>query len=139
LAAGAKADDVVTAVQSAHAGRVDPTKFVPIAQVVALQSDLNSLKATVDGDKAAIAVNKAIEDGKLVPALKDWGLSLYKADKAQFEAFVGAQPVLTAVQRAGAAAPSNGDPALTDADLAVMSQMGISRDDFIKAKKGGDA
>ena len=139
LAAGAKADDIVTAVNSAVTGRVDPTKYVPIAQVVALQSDLNSLKATVQGDKATLAVNKAIEDGKIVPALKDWALKLYGADPAQFDAFVGAAPVLTAVQRATVVPPTNGDPALTNEDLAVMNQLGLSKESFLQVKKGGEA
>jgi phage I-like protein len=139
LAAGAKTDDIVTAVQSAVTGQVDPAKFVPVAQVVALQADLNTLKATVDGDKAETAVNRAIEDGKLVPALKQWGLDLFKADKDRFDAFVGVAPVLTATQRAGVVAPANGDPVLSETDLAVMSQMGIAREDYIKTLKGGEA
>ena len=139
LAAGAKADDVVIAVQSAAGGKVDPTKFVPVAGLVELQSDFNALKLKVEGDSAEIAVNKAMADGKITPALKGWATDLYKADVSKFDAFVGAAPVLTAVQRASVVAPSNGDPVLSETDLAVMSQMGIKREDYIKALKGGDA
>lgn len=137
LAAGAKADDIVTAVQTTIS--FDPTKYVPIAQVVALQSDINTLRTQVEGEGAEVAVNKAIGDGKLVPALKDWGLQLFKADRKGFDQFVGAAPVLTATQRATTAPPGNGDPALSETDLAVMSQLGISRDDYLKSLKGGAA
>jgi phage I-like protein len=139
LKAGAKADDIVTAVQSAAAGKVDASQFVPIAQVSALQVEFNTLKASIGGDKAETAVNKAIEDGKLTPALKSWGLDLCKLDAAKFDAFIAASPVLTSSQRASTTPPTNGDPLLSETDLAVMSQLGLSREDYIKSLKGGDA
>jgi phage I-like protein len=135
LKAGAKADDIVTAVQTAASGKGDVTQFVPIAQVTALQTEFNSLKASIDDGKAETAVNKAIEDGKLTPALKEWGLDLYRLDSAKFASFVGASPVLTATQRATAAAPNKGDPALSETDIAVMSQLGVSREAYLKTLK----
>lgn len=139
LAAGAKADEIVTAIQTAGAGAVDPTKFVPFAQVSVLQEELKGLRARMDSGEAEIAINKAIEAGKLIPAMKEWGLDLFKADPAKFKAFVDATPVLTATQRASVQAPANGDPVLSETDLAVMTQMGLSREAYIKSMKGGAA
>lgn len=132
----AKPEDVVTAIQSARTGTVDPTKYVPIEQVTAMQADLNAIKKTVQTDKATEAVDKAIADGKLAPALKDWGLALHKANPTEFEAFVAKAPVLTAIQRTGTTPPPGAD-ALDDTDIAVMSQMGLTREQMIAAKKGG--
>jgi phage I-like protein len=134
----AKTEDVVTAIQSARTVTVDPTKYVPIEQVQAMQADLTQLKETARKDKAEDAVGKAIADGKLAPAMKDWGLALHKADPAQFEAFTAKAPVLTSTQRTTITPPAATDT-LTDEDVAVMSQMGLSRDAYLKAKKGGDA
>jgi phage I-like protein len=66
LAETAKPEDIVTAVQSAVSGaRPDPTKFVPIEQVTALQNDVKEMRKTLTADKAEEAVNTAIKDGKL--------------------------------------------------------------------------
>ncbi|RUY12034.1 hypothetical protein EOA25_04410 [Mesorhizobium sp. M2A.F.Ca.ET.040.01.1.1] len=132
LAETAKADEILTAVNSAVAGaRPDPTKFVPIEQVTALQNDVKELQKTLIGDKAEEAVNSAIKDGKLAPALKEWGLDLYKTDPKKFETFTGSAPVLTAPQLK---TPRKGEAGeeLTEAQLAVCSQLGIKPEDMKK-------
>lgn len=138
LQASAKAEDVVTAIQSARAGSVDPSKFVPIEQVTAMQADIKALREELDSDKAEEAVNKAIRDGKLAPALKEWGLSLHRTDAAKFEAFVGSAPSLTAAQRTATPTPAPKNDALDETDVAVMRQMGLSEEQMKNAKKGGD-
>jgi phage I-like protein len=139
LTAAAKPEEVVTAINSVRA-TVDPTKNVPIEQVVALQTGLKALQDKLGSDEAEVAVNRAITEGKLAPTLKSWGLELHKKDASAFKAFADASPVLTAVQRSGVTLSSHeGSSDLTAEDLAVMSQMGIKKDDFLKAKKGGDA
>ncbi|MVA79881.1 hypothetical protein GOZ89_10690 [Agrobacterium vitis] len=139
LSATAKPAEIVTAINSARAD-VDPTKFVPIEQVTALQTGLKALQTKIEGEEAETAVNRAISEGRLAPALKAWGLDLHKKDAAAFKAFADASPVLTATQRAGAVPPgAQADADLTTEDQAVMSQMGLSKEAFLKAKKGGDA
>lgn len=139
LSASAKTAEIVTAINSSRA-EVDPTKFVPIEQVTALQTGLKELQTKIEGEEAETAVNRAINEGRLAPALKAWGLDLHKKDPAAFKAFADASPVLTATQRSGTTPPgANPDADLTAEDLAVMSQMGLGKDAFLKAKKGGDA
>lgn len=139
LGATAKGEEVLTAVQSAVAGRPDPAKFVPVDQVTALQTEVKDLRQRLDGDAAELAVNNAIEAGKLIPALKQWGLDYHKKDAAGFKAYVDGMPALTAAQRASTAAPGKAaDADLTAEDLAVMNQMGLSRETFLKARKAGD-
>lgn len=137
LASTAKPEEIVTAINSARTG-VDPTKFVPIEQVKALQTAVQTLQDKMAGDDADTAVNSAIKDGKLAPALKSWGLEYHKKDPAGFQAFIGSSPVLTATQRTTTTVGKAEDD-LTVEDLAVMNQMGLSREAFLKAKKGGDA
>ncbi|MEP2705223.1 MAG: phage protease [Roseibium sp.] len=138
LAAGldrqADAQTIATAIETAkETSAPDPAKFVPIEQVTALQADLRSLTDQVHGDKAELNVTDAIEAGKLAPSLKDWGLALATKDIGQFETFIAKAPSLTAAQL-GDTPKSQGDGELTDSDLQVMSQMGLSRDDMIAAK-----
>ena len=139
LAATAKPEEIVTAINSART-TVDPAKFVPIEQVQALQTAVKVMQDKMAGDDAETAVNSAIKDGKLAPALKNWGLEYHKKDAAGFKAFVEGSPVLTATQRTTTTvAGKTVDDDLTAEDLAVMSQMGLDRETFIKAKKGGEA
>lgn len=124
----------------ASAGKVNPAEFVPIAQVTAMQASIAELQKTVAADKAETDVSQAIADGKIQPALKDWATDLHKSDIAAFNAFLAKAPVLTMSQRtATIIPPANGDAALDDADLLVMSQMGLTREGMIASKKAMEA
>ncbi|MFD1330250.1 phage protease [Mycoplana ramosa] len=127
-------DAILTAVQSVKAGAPDPAKYVPIEQVTAMQASIKTLQDTVAEDKAETAVNNAIAEGKLMPALKEWGVDLYKSNPAAFEGFVGKAPVLTAAQRATATPPAKAEAALDDVDTAVMRQLGLSSEEMLKSK-----
>src|SRR5690606_9272276 len=96
LQTGAEATAICTAVATAvaNAARPDPAKFVPIEQVTALQAQVVELQNGSTKDKAETAVNKAIEEGRLAPALRDWALSLHASDAAKFEQFVANAPVV---------------------------------------------
>lgn len=140
-AENASVDDIVSVLASAHtAATPDPTKFVPIAQVTAMQADINALKNGAAAEKAEEAVAQAIKDGKLIPALKEWGVSMHTADPAKFAEFIGKAPVLTSAQRtATAQAPGTVADVLSDAELAVQRQMGLSTEQMLAGRKGGDA
>lgn len=135
----AKPEAILTAVQAAKAGAPDPAKFVPIEQVTALQASVKALQDTVAVDKAETAVNSAITDGKLMPALKEWGVDLYRSNAAAFDAFISKSPVLTSAQRAAATPADKKDGALDDSDLAVMRQLGVSVEEMTKSKSALEA
>ncbi|WP_162009338.1 phage protease [Labrenzia sp. CE80] len=131
----ATSDDITAAIKLATATATpDPTKYVPIDQVTAMQADLKALKQEHDSEKAGQLVAAAIEAGKLSPALKDWGMELCLADPAKFETFTASAPTLTGPQL-GSAKKDTGDPALDDSDLQVVAQMGLSADAMIASKK----
>ena len=137
----ATVDEIVSVLSSAHsASTPDPTKFVPIEQVSAMQANIKTLMDNAAGEKAEDAVNEAIKGGKLIPALKEWGLSMHKADPAKFDEFIGKAPVLTSAQRTATAhAPGTVADVLSDAELAVQRQMGLSTEQMLAGRKGGDA
>ena len=121
--------------QSARTSQADPSRFVPIEQVTAIQSQLNTLQASLTQDKAAAAVDKAIEDGKLAPAMRDWGLAYAKQDLAGFTAFASGMPAV--VTPGGRPKPQGQQAAtdLTDTDIAVQRAMGLPHDAFVAARK----
>jgi phage I-like protein len=131
----ASTEAITAAVTKAMAGTPpDPAKYVPIAQVEALQADVKKLQSDHADGKAETLVTAAIEAGKLAPALKDWGLDLARKDPEKFEAFTASAPELTSTQL-GSQPKQTGDPDLSDADLEIMSQMGLDRDAMVAAKK----
>lgn len=136
----AKGDEIVTAVASAvSGGKVDPAKFVPIEQVSALQSDIKALRDSITGEKAEIAVATAIKDGKLMPSMKEWGLDLFKSNQEAFDAFVAASPVLTAPQLREPRKGAGDGVALTDAQLAVCTAMGLDPKKYAETVKANQA
>lgn len=130
----ATTDQIVAAFASAQSAVVDPAKFVPIAQVEAMQAQFIELQKKSVEDTAETDVGQAIKDGKIIPALKDWAISLHKADKPAFDKFVGKAPVLVSAQAASAVAPSNLTAELDDAETAIMRQLGHSAEDMKKSK-----
>ncbi|MBJ3783406.1 phage protease [Devosia sediminis] len=137
----ATTDELVTTLsvlKTASAGKteVDPTKFVPIDQVTALQDEVTTLKADILGGKAEAAVDDAIEKGKLLPALRDWGLQLFKSSQEQFTAFIDKAPSLTTTQLGSKKVDTttNSD-GLTEADELAITMMGLDRAEFIKTRK----
>jgi phage I-like protein len=129
----AKPEDAIATITTMRSstGKVDPALYV--------QADITALQATVATDKAETDVSQAIADGKIQPALKDWAIDLHKSNITAFNAFLAKAPVLTMSQRATIIPPNAGEAVLDDADLLVMSQMGISREDMLKAKKNQEA
>jgi phage I-like protein len=131
---------VITTMRTASTAGVDPAKFVPIEQVTAMQADIKALQASTASASAEADVSKAIADGKIMPALKEWALDLHKSNIAAFNAYIDKSPILTASQRiATTAAPAVIEPVLDDADLLVMSQLGLSKEQMLKSKKGAEA
>ena len=135
-AAGAKEDDkadvVVASIATAMSAGSDPTRFVPIAVVTELRDEVKQLRAETVDDKAKVAVEDAMKAGKLTPAMKDWGLDLYKKDQKAFETFVGNQPVLTAPQLKVPNKEAGKAETLDDTQLAVCRAVGIKPEDYRK-------
>lgn len=135
LSASASTDDIVTAVQSARAAAPDPRRYVPVDQVVAIQSQLAALQKSLAEDKAAEAVNAAMAAGKIAPALRAWAMDYAKADLAGFTAYATAAPVVVVPGgRAPSSPPARGDE-LSDTDLAVQRAMGLDPGAFAAARK----
>ena len=131
----ADAEAITAAVKKAETdASPDPAKYVPIEAGTAMQAELKALSEKVSGNEAEAVVAAAIKDGKLAPALKDWGIALATKDPAGFQAFAASAPALTATQL-GDGKKSETDADLSDTDLQVMSQMGLKRDDMVASKK----
>jgi phage I-like protein len=106
----------------------------------ALQAEVAQLRAQVEGDKLSGLVDKAIADGKLLPAQRDWALGLGRKDMAQLSAFIAAAPVIaglggqTGGQNLGSS-PAGGGGGQPDALAGqVMQQFGLTAEQFAAGK-----
>ncbi len=131
LAAGVIATKTALAAAST-VGQPDPSQYVPMAQYTALA-------ARVHGAQTA-AVDAAIASGKIIPALREWAVSLHSANPQAFDSFIADAPVVVVpgIAGTGTAGPPPSAPGtvttLTDAEKSVASALGIDEAAYLKAR-----
>lgn len=148
LAAGATAVDATKAIETLKSQVANPPidKFVPQPQHEAAllraktaEEKLAKLSSDELTAKITTAVDKAIEEGKLVPATRDYYLGQCKREGGlqEFEAFLKTQPVIAPVSDLGKRKPPDSQtPAgeLTPAELEMCRQTGVTPEAFKKTK-----
>lgn len=131
LAAGAKADEIRTA--ASQASRVDPAKFVPIAEVTSLRARIDA----IDEERVAASVAAATEAGKILPTAESqaWATDYAKTNPAGFAKYVAMTPEIVAdgAEQRRAAAIAGGK--LTDEQRVICSAQGLNEEDFLATLK----
>lgn len=90
LSADADHDAVIEAVTKLSESRnsADPSQYVPIAMFQQTLAELRRLNSGISLQAAERTVEKAIQNGQLLPFMKDWGVSLCQSNKAAFDDFL---------------------------------------------------
>lgn len=140
LPADASADAVVTACTSLRTAAApaapDPAKYVPVAVVDELRTNIAVLTARQRDIDIDDQVKPALADGRLLPAQEVWARDLGKTNLAALTAYLAtAQPIaaLSGPQTGGkppAASGAGQGTQLSAAELAVCSAMGITADQY---------
>lgn len=137
---GADTTDAEAIIEAMNKQVTNPAKFVPMEQYMALNKRLTTLESNMSEEKALTAVNKAIAEGCLPPAMKTNALAIYKqmGEKA-YNDFVSKFPKV-AMNRATASTPA---PAYLNADLdeddkTLCKQLNISEAEYKKTIKEGN-
>lgn len=127
LKGDAKAEDFAAAAEQLKTAAPDPAKFVPIEGF----NDIKARLAVIDEERAAAAVDQAIAAQKLSPAMRDWGLNLYRKDETAFAQFVASAPKVIG------AAPTQERKAdaLDGEELAVAQMLGIPGDKMLESSR----
>jgi phage I-like protein len=139
VALKAKADKTTgleTEVATLKAQTPDPAKFVPIATMKELQTEVAALRAEAVERNVNEAVTAALAVGKLLPAQEAWARELGKKDLAALKSYIEtAQPIdaLKRMQTDGKGPKGNQGGALDDVALAVCKQLGVSPEDYKKS------
>ncbi|MGE0256937.1 MAG: phage protease [Alphaproteobacteria bacterium] len=125
---------VAAATAKATDKTVDETKFVPREQHDLVVARLDALEKSGTEEKATAAVDKAIADGKVIPAQKEWALGYARKDLAGFVAYAAAQPVIVRDgELVTGAVPAGGAGGMTAEAKSVAAAMGITEEAWKKA------
>ncbi|MGL4888555.1 MAG: phage protease [Aeromonas veronii] len=121
-------------------GQVDLAQFVPVATYNALVAQVASLSAKVETTDAATLIKEARTQGKVVAAEEEY-LTAYAAQKgvAALKALLEPRPAIAALsasQTTQVTQPEKkGDAVLSADDKYAADQLGISHEEFAKAKQ----
>ncbi|MFM5846327.1 phage protease [Aeromonas veronii] len=121
-------------------GQIDLAKYVPVATYNALVNQVASLSAKVETTDAATLIKEARTQGKVVAAEEEY-LTAYAAQKgvAALKALLDPRPAIAALsasQTTQVTLPEKkGDAVLSADDKYAADQLGISHEEFAKAKQ----
>ncbi|MGL5337944.1 MAG: phage protease [Aeromonas veronii] len=130
----------LAALKAQPGGQVDLAQFVPVATYNALVTQVASLSAKVETTDAATLIKEARTQGKVVAAEEEY-LTAYAAQKgvAALKALLEPRPAIAALsasQTTQVTLPEKkGDAALSADDKYAADQLGISYEEFAKAKQ----
>lgn len=113
----------------------DPAKFVPLSVMQDLQTQLAALNKQINDGEVEDLVTVALSSSRLLPAQEAWARELGAKDIAALKSYLDtAQPIvaLTNTQTGGKIPDGDGVTDLTESQLAVCKQMGVSPEDYKK-------
>lgn len=128
---------------TAAAANPDPSKFVAVETMQALQSQVAALSARINEKEVDQIVTAALSAGKILPPQEAWARNLGKQNIASLKEYLsGAQPIaaLTSTQTDGT--PPDGTstgPQLDENQLAVCTAMGVAPAEFAKTLQAEQA
>lgn len=122
---------------SAQVANPDPTKFVALSQMQAVQTELNALKAQHAKEKADSLITQALSDGRLLPAQKAWAENLAQTNFVALSDYLATVTPNAALSGGMQAkdAPTDNVVALSAEELAAAKMLGMSEAEFITAHK----
>jgi len=101
------------------------------ASTASLTQKLNELTGKLAARDASELVQMAMKEGKVTPAQKEWAEDYAKRDPEGFKVFVAkATPVIPGTMPP--AAPDKKSDELSETEMVVCKQMGLSKEDFLK-------
>ena len=117
--------------------QADPARFVPIAVMTDLRTQLDAANARLAGNEVGELVTAALSDGRLLPAQEAWARELGTSNVAALKTFLStAQPIAALRTTQTNGNPPSGDkPGANDVDasgVAVCKALGIATADYAK-------
>jgi phage I-like protein len=88
LGEDASEDDILAALEKRLGDTPDPRDYVPMKAWEETAGWYNTQLAAVREDRIAEKVGRAVSEGFILPAARDWALNLCRADEASFDDFL---------------------------------------------------
>lgn len=125
LKADAKTEDVAASIMALRAGSPDT------------QAELLALKQRMAERDAEEEVQKALKEGKITAAQTEWAKSYALKDMEGFKGFIDKAPVVVPVGKL-VLKDAPAAPETEDVDVAILKNMGVSREDVQKYRRKED-
>lgn len=141
-------DDALATAQAelaqARAAAPDPALYVAMGTFQAVQREAAALRASVaalEAEKAAAGmageIEAALRDGRLAAAAEPWARDMARTNPEALRAFLAATPPVAALNgtQSGNRPPAdNGAGTLEAEEAFVCAQLGMTAEEYIKAK-----
>lgn len=113
----------------------DPGKFVPKAMYDDVAKRVTVLETASANTRAEVAVEKAMQEGKITPANKDWAISYASSNPDEFETFVKNAPVIVKPGAGTKKLIPETAAAMTDEQKEICKSLGIKPEAFVATAK----
>lgn len=129
--------EIVTALNTRKAGKADDAEIKALEQqITALNSRLTEVTTHSARKDAEAAINLAIEEGKIVPALRDRYIARHMADPADVDGEIKLMPSINSGGiRRHLGAGAEGEQTLSGPDAEVAELMGLDPKKFAETAK----
>lgn len=137
VAADADQPAVIAACAALKSQRPDPAKYVPVETANEMRTQLAALTARVQQRDVSDLIAPALADGRLLPAQETWARELGASNVAALTSYLDLAQPIAALRgtQTGGQPPAGGSDTLTDSELAVCRQTGISAEAYLKSRK----
>lgn len=121
----AKTEDVAASILALKAGGTNTA------------GEILALKEKIEKKEADEAVLLAMKSGKIAAAQKEWATAYALKDPAGFAGFIDKAPAVVPIEKLSLVDAPNPSEKITDNELKVLKEMGLSDTDIEKYVKGG--
>lgn len=117
----------------AGAKDLDPSQYVPLSAMKAVQNELNALKTQINDKEVDQLVTVALSDGRLLPAQKEWATKLGKSNLTALSEYLAGAPKHAGLteNQATATPPAQGAVALSAEQSKVAKMLGLSDAEYL--------
>lgn len=131
-------DDVAAAIQklidakAPDAAKPDPAKFVPVAALTALHSQVANLNAKLNTQSLDSVIQAGLDSHRLLPSMVDWAREFGAKDTAALSAYITNLPVVDALNGTQTKnQPPTKIEVLSESQVALCAAMGVSQKDYL--------
>lgn len=115
----------------------DPAKYAPVTVVEELRTQLAALTSAQRDREVAELVDAGLQDGRLLPAQREWAEQLGRSDLAALRTYLDSAQPIAALRgtQTGGKAPAGGTGAhgLTAQQLAICTNCGLDPAEYAKS------